>query len=260
MDSYRIRLLGEFQCIDDDGQAVEIKLAKQVALIALLVLGGNQCCSRAKIIDLLWSDRCDDQGRTSLRQALWSLNKKLNRGPRQLLQIDRRRVVLNLAECSVDVLDFTALALSLQQRDMERAVAIYRGELLDNLVVNDREWEAWLEQHRNRLQTIYQECLYRLSRHYRAALDARSLMATGLRLIEHDPLGEEGHRALMEAYALTQRRSQALKQYERYRELILRELGSRPEPSIRRRYEQLRGAPGTGEDPGSIAGTRFHRT
>lgn len=257
MNSYRFRLLGEFQCLDDDGKAVEIKLAKQVALIALLALGGNRCRSRAKIIDMLWSDRCDDQGRTSLRQALWSLKKKLNRGPRQLLHVDRRRVGLNLAECGVDALEFAALALSQQQGDLERAVAIYRGELLENLVVNDREWEAWLEQQRNRLQTIYQECLYRLSLRYRASLDASSLMATGLRLIEHDPLGEEGHRALMEAYALTQRRSQALKQYERYRDLIRTELGSNPEPSIRRRYEQLRGASAAGDDlvvPGRLYG------
>jgi DNA-binding SARP family transcriptional activator len=258
MHSYRFHLLGEFQYFDDGGQVVEITLAKEVALIALLALGGNQCCSRAKVIDLLWSDRSEGQGRTSLRQALWSLKKKLNRGSRELLRIDRRRVVLNLAECSVDALDFAALALSRQQSDMERAVAIYRGELLENLVVNDREWEAWLDQHRNRLQTMYQECLYRLSRRYRAALDARSLLATGLRLIAHDPLGEAGHRALMEAYALTQRRSQALKQYERYRELIFRELGSPPEPSIRRRYEQLRGAPATGDDVGAVS-ARLYR-
>jgi len=258
MDNYRFRLLGEFQCFDDEGQTVEIALAKQVALIALLALGGNRCRSREKIIDLLWSDRCSDQGRSSLRQALWSLKKKLNRGPRQPLQVDRRRVGLDPALCSVDAVDFAALALSQQQGDMEHAVTIYRGELLENLVVNDREWEAWLEQHRNRLQMIYRECLYRLSRRYRAALDTSSLMATGLRLIEHDPLGEEGHRALMEAYALTQRRSQALKQYERYRELIRRELGSRPEPSIRRRYEQLRGAPAAGGDPGFVS-NRFPR-
>jgi len=247
MSENRLYLLGDFQFVDSNGRRAEISLSKEIGLIALLALSKDLGCARSKIIDLLWSDRCGEQGRASLRHALWSLRKTLNRCAPGVLQIDRRRVCLSSDDCSIDARDFVSLASSQRHQDLERAVLLYRGELLETLVVNDREWEAWLGIERSRLQMVYAECLYRLSKHYLLRRDAGKLMGTGLRLIAHNPLWEQGHRALMEAYALTHQKSLALKQYERYREMIHRELDSHPERDMQQLYERIKsGACGGG--------------
>jgi DNA-binding SARP family transcriptional activator len=236
----RFYLLGEFRCVCGAGQPVEIGLSKEIGVIALLALANDHSCARGRIIDLLWSDRCGEQGRSSLRHALWSLKKKLNRESPHLLRIDRRRVFLDVDGCDIDTREFTKLAASDRRQDLENAISIYRGDLLEDLVINDREWEAWLGIERHRLQMIYADCLHRLSKRHLANRDINKLLATGLRLIAHNPLWEEGHRALMEAYSLARQKSLALRQYERYRDMIHRELDSHPEPSIERLYERIK--------------------
>lgn len=240
MHGKQFYLLGDFRYVGGAGKIIELGLSKEIGVITVLALTKGHSCSRARLIDLLWSDRCPDQGRSSLRHALWSLKKKLNNDSPCLLQIDRRRVSLDVDACSLDTRGFLALTASDRQQDLERAASIYRGDLLEDVIINDREWEAWLGIERNRLQMSYAACLQRLSKHYLASRDVKKLIAAGQQLIAHNPLWEEGHRTLMEAYSLGHQKSLALKQYQRYREMIHRELDSHPEPSIQQLYERIK--------------------
>lgn len=232
--------MGEFQYISVDGEDREISLAKDIGVVAVLTMSKDFSCSRSRIIDLLWSDRCDEQGRASLRHSLWSLKKILNRNSVDLLQTDRKRVSLNPDLCSFDWYEFLQLGESTELVDLERAISLCRGELLEGLVIRDAEWEEWLGLERERLQLKYAEILFALSEHYFAEGDARNLIHTGRRLIDHNPLCEEGHRALMGGYSMDHQKSLALKQYERYRDIIRTELNSNPEPRIREFYESIR--------------------
>jgi hypothetical protein len=101
-------------------------------------------------------------------------------------------------------------------------------------------WAEWLHLERGRLQLKYAEILCALSEHYFAEGDVGNLIHTGRRLIDHNPLCEEGHRALMGGYTLGHQKSLALKQYELYRDIIQAELNSPPEPKIRELYESIR--------------------
>ena len=157
-----------------------------------------------------------------------------------LLQTDRKRVSLNPDLCSIDLYDFQDLGNSTELTKLERAISLCRGELLDGLVIRDPEWEEWLGFERERWQLKYAEILYALSEQYFAARDARNLIHTGHRLIDHNHLCEEGHRALMGGYTMGHQKSLALKQYERYRDIIRAELNSNPEPRIREFYESIR--------------------
>ena len=255
MRKKKIGLLGDFQCIDSGGHPIKISLAKEIGVIAVLALAQDHSCARVKMIDLLWSDRCGEQGRSSLRHSLWSLKSKLNRESPRLLQSDRKRVSLDVDACVIDTCEFANLATSDRQEDLERAISIYRGDLLEDLVVHDREWEAWIGIQRSRLQMAYAECLYQLSIRYLAGRDVGKLIGTGLQLIAHNQLSEEGHRALMEAYSLAQQKSLALQQYERYRDMIHRELGCFPEPGLRQLYERIK----SDRSPGDVgnASRRF---
>jgi len=240
MNKNRFNLVGEFQYISGDGQLGEISLAKDIGVIAVVALSKNYSCSRSRIIDLLWGDRCDEQARASLRHSLWSLKKALHRSSEDLLQIDRKRVRLNPELCSIDVSEFLELSDSNRQVDLERAISICRGELLEGLVIRDGIWDEWLCIERERLQSKYAESLYALSEYYFAEKDVKNLIHTGRRLIDHDHLCEEGHFALMGGYTLGHHKSLALKQYERYRKIIQVELNSNPEPKIQELYESIK--------------------
>ena len=240
MSKSRFNLVGEFQHISSNGQLEEIPLSKDIGVIAVVAMPKNYSCSRSRIIDLLWSDRCDEQGRASLRHSLWWLKKVINRNSKDILLIDRKRVCLNPELCSIDLCDFLELSSSNRQADLEQAISICRGELLEGLVIRDAEWEEWLCIERERMQLKYAESLYTLSKYYFSERDVKNLIHTGRRLIDHDHLCEEGHWALMEGYILGHQKSLALKQFERYREIIQVELNSSPETKIEELYENIK--------------------
>src|SRR3954453_3351784 len=65
-------LLGPVRLVSSAGDDVTPKSRKARALLALIALSKTPL-SRARVSDLLWGDRGDDQARASLRQALYEL-------------------------------------------------------------------------------------------------------------------------------------------------------------------------------------------
>lgn len=260
MKKERFNLLGEFQYISRSGQAGEIDLAKNIGVLAVLLLSKDFTCTRGKLIELLWSDRCSDQGRASLRHSLWSLKKMFSVSAPDLLRADRKKVGLDAALLSTDVAEFFDLSLMGDPRSLEQAVALYRGELLDGLSIRDRRWKEWLGNERDVLQLRHSANLCELCAHYRAAADAGALLAAGRQLLEHDRLSEDGQRAMMNAYLLLNQRSRALKQYRDFAGLLRLELNGRPGPAISALYEKIKTGAGIDEALGKrqplAAGTR----
>ena len=62
----------------------------------------------------------------------------------------------------------------------------------------------------------------------------------GRRLVEIDPFQEEGHRALIRGYAESNQRALALKQYERCRNLLRRELDTNPDCATQELFREVR--------------------
>jgi len=228
MGAIRINLMGEFQWLTDDGDSLEIAAAKDQAVIAILALSRDFACSRSGIIDLLWSSRSKEQARASLRQSLWSLKKVLGDGADGILQVDRKRIGLNPEPIRTDIDEFQELIDAADNDSLEMAVSLYRGDLLEGLVIQDQQWEEWLGLERESLCSKQAKLLCSLIDHYSAENNSSQLIGTGRRLVELDPYREEGHRALMRGYAGSNQRASALKQFERCRELLQRELNTSP--------------------------------
>ena len=246
MNKNRFNLLGEFQYLAPNGEYREIALAKNIGLIAILLLSREHNRSRGKIMDLLWSDRCNEQGRASLRQSLWSLKQAFGEDANELLKADRKRIYLGIDRCSSDHADFVTLCESGCPAELERAVSLYRGEFLEGLSIRDREWNNWLNNERENLQLLYTGILCKLGNLYLADGNVTRVTKIGRRLVEHDPLCEEGHRFLMMGYSMLNQRTLALKQFERYSKLVLVETEGRPGPSIHNLYEYIKHGVATG--------------
>jgi TolB-like protein len=244
MDQIRINLMGEFQCLSRNGQALDITLAKDQGLIAILLLSEGYSCPRSKLIDLLWSDRSEEQARASLRQCLWSLKKMLGSDHASPLQTDRKRISLDGELIQSDVAEYRKSCDSVDSDELLKALTLYRGDLMAELVIRDREWDEWLTLERENLRSKQAGLLCTLIDLSTVDPSAVNLIEYGRRLLELDPFHEQGYRALMLGYAASGQQTLALRQYEQCRELLQRELGSSPAKETHELYLQIKAGEG----------------
>ncbi|RWA66528.1 alpha/beta hydrolase [Mesorhizobium sp.] len=213
---------------------------KARAIVAYLALQAGHPQSREKLAALLWGANGEAQGRISLRQAVSAIRKAIAASGGGRLVTEGANIALNLDEFDFDVARFEVLAGGTAPDDLERAIEIYRGDLLDGLSVREEPFEDWLRVERERLRMKAVEALDRLVEHYATSDDSASCIRAAVRLLSMEPLREDAHRALMHSYAARGRISLALKQYELCRDALQRDLGLTPEPETRTLYEELR--------------------
>ena len=137
----RAQLIGPFRLELPDGREVQIKGAKDRALICLLCLSRNRKRARSVLQDKLWSDRGQEQGAASLRQSLSSIRRAL--GPaRDLLATDRKTVALNEARIACDIDD---VGVALSRFSNPNLVP----ELFEDLLHIDPEFDDWARDQRS---------------------------------------------------------------------------------------------------------------
>ncbi len=231
------------------GEAFSLKGRKTQALVARLALPPGEQRTRDELVALLWSDRGEQQARSSLRQSLSELRKALGDADPSPLIAGREAVSLDANAVEVDVTAFERLIADGSPAALEQAVDIYQGDLLDGIGVHDPAFEDWLRDERQRLHERACEALSRLLDHQAAAQDTEGAITTARRLLALDLLQEPVHRALMRLYAQKGDRAMALRQYQACRDVLGAELGIEPEAETERFVEEIRaGAPGAGEE------------
>lgn len=239
MASLELNLFGGFAARLGTGESLRLPGRKTQLLLAFLALRAGEPQTREKLIGLLWSDRGDMQARGSLRQELTALRKLLGGVKPPPLTVDGERLCLDAEAVGVDVRHFDRLIQSDATPDLERAVELYRGPLLEGLAVRDPASEEWLQHERERLRLLLLGVLDRLLARQTKAGALERATATAESILAQDPLREDAHRALMELHAAQGRHSLALKQYQICRETLARELQVEPEPETERLLEQI---------------------
>jgi DNA-binding SARP family transcriptional activator len=194
---------------------------------------------------LLWGDVPGDQARHSLRQALLALRRALPPGTRAAILVEGDQIAVDPRAVEVDVAAFEQLAARQSQEDLERAVALYRGDLLEGLAVREPAFEDWLRAERERLRETGIRTLRKLLSLQTEDGALERAVETAMRLLALDPLQEVAHRTLMQLYDRLGRRAAALRQYGRCVGVLRRELGVAPEIETRRVYQALTAAPET---------------
>ena len=245
-EDLRIELLGGFRIacgqdeIPDDGW----RLAKARSLVKIVALAPGQSILREQLVDLLWPELDPDAGANNLHQALHVARRTLGAlfpetKPNRILRLQRG--VLSLeppAPLWIDAESFEREARELQSTDDPASfyptLDIYRGDLLP-----DDLYEDWAAERRIALHEQYLSLLDRLAGLHRSRREATPAIDALRRVVAIEPDREEAHRGLMELYALTGRRQQAIRQYERAREILERELELEPEPETDDLYDAI---------------------
>jgi len=234
-----VRLLGGFEAQFDNGQKIAPSMRKTEALLAYLALAPEKSRSRDHLADLLWSDRGEEQAKTSLRQSLTALRRLLHVSDDTILRTKGDAITLVPGVINVDVIEFERHAAMVSSGSLSLADTIYKGPLLDGLKVRDPVFNEWLASERLRLENLAIDVLERLlasllkERNYDAAI------AAAQRLIARDPLRESAYRTLMRLYAVRDERGLAAREFERCRETLESELQIEPAPATRSLYEQI---------------------
>jgi predicted ATPase/DNA-binding SARP family transcriptional activator len=253
-----IRLLGPFQVTIDSQPITGFAYDKVRALLAYLAVEADCFHRRESLATLFWPDHPPKLARQNLRQALATLRRAIkdrNTLPPFLL-IDGDTVQFN--HSSNIWLDVTAFRAHLETdghvhpypdietcqsciQHMEKAVALYRGEFLADLLLGDSiEFETWAVACRERLRTQVLTTLYHLTRHYLRRGEYSQAQTYALRQVELDPYREEAHRQLMHILARTGQRSAALAQYETCYHILTEELGVEPSRQTQTLYKRIR--------------------
>jgi TolB-like protein/DNA-binding SARP family transcriptional activator len=243
MAALTVHLLGGFEARLDAGAAIQFPTRKARALLAYLALCPGRAHSRDEVADLLWSTRDDEQARGSLRRTLSDLRKSL--GDPDWLIADGDMLSLEPAGVAVDVAAFEQLANDGAPAALEEAAALYKADLLAGFGLPEQPFEEWLRAERERLRDLALRTLARLLAHHEAAGATERAIETAQRLLALDPVNEATHRALMSLYAREGRRGDALRQYERCRDLLRETLGIAPDPATEELHRVL-------QNPGAL--------
>jgi adenylate cyclase len=234
-ENLQIRMLGPFEAHASDGEAIDFSHRKGQALLAYLAVEGQRPQSREYLATLLWARTGDDRARHNLRQAL---SKIRNLCP-DLVNSASDRILLNQSTCELDVVTFDRLSGSDNEADLQQALGLYRGDLLEGYHSSEAAYQDWLVVARGRMRNQACELAGRLAKLLAGEDRGQQAIDVLNRLLRIDQANESAHRELMQLHARAGRRSEALRQYQECAAALRRELDTEPGAETRQLLAEL---------------------
>ncbi|MFQ5854241.1 MAG: BTAD domain-containing putative transcriptional regulator [Anaerolineae bacterium] len=254
-EKLELALLGNPEIRCDGVPVTDLKSSKAQALLCYLAVTSRPH-TRPPLAGLLWGDMPEARARMNLSQALTTLRRFFG----DHLSITRQTVAFERSSdtwLDVEIFEQQIADSRWQVADsqwqvadrpsaishLQSAISLYRGDFLDGLHVrNAPEFELWVLTQRARLRELALQALRTLAAHHAEQGEAGWAAAIDYtaRLLTLEPWQEEAHCELMRLLALSGRRSAALVQYERCRQILADELGVEPAMETTVLYERIR--------------------
>ena len=155
----RLYLLGPIRLIDRHGVDRTPRGAMRAAMLAVLALSPHGTKARARLQDLLWGGRDQEQGGQSLRTAICLLKRDLAALPGQIVEADKQVVRLDVSRLWIDVFEYLKPENHLRLRQEH---GLEPPDLLEGLNVradDDEAFEDWLREERSRWMDTFEEIL-----------------------------------------------------------------------------------------------------
>ncbi len=191
-------------------------------------------------MDLLWPELGPAAAAANLRKALHYARKAVDPDDGgSLISSPGDVLALPAERLSVDVDAWRAAGANARRAgDPERyaaAVELYA----DGLLPDDR-YEEWTLAPRHELEAEFVTLLEEQAELLEARGEIEAALRAADRLVDVEPLREQGHVLLIRLLALAGRRGEALHRYEQLRELLESRLGVEPSGEAQRLYEEVR--------------------
>ena len=222
----RLRTLGALDLRDVTGRELRPLLAQPKRLALLLYLSTATPRSfhrRDTLVALLWPELDTDHARNALRQALHFLRQGL--GADALPARGTEEIGIAAERISIDVAEFET---ALEAGDLERALELYRGDLLPGFFISDAPvFERWLDERRKELRGRAAAAAWQLSARAQEG-DGAGAVRWGRRAMLLALDDESGVRRLLELHLRIGDRRGALRTYEDFATQLRQEFEVEP--------------------------------
>jgi DNA-binding SARP family transcriptional activator len=214
-------------------------------LLGFLLVRPGLKHSRLKLIDLLWSDCSEQQGRGRLNTAVWRIRlifDSLGLATEEILLTTRDWISLRPpADMQADFETFRHWErLARQQQELpqrqtclKQAITLYQGDFCEGIYAD------WCLLERERLARLHLRALGQLMHCYIQRETYEEAIETGQQILQIDPLREEVHRALMRCYRYLGRHTRAIRQFHACSRLLHDELKLSPMPATVALFSQI---------------------
>jgi len=227
-----LRMLGRLSLTGADGREVRGLLGqpRRLALLAYLAAASPQGFHRRDtLLALFWPELDQEHARAALRQALHVVRDAL--GGDAVTSRGDEEIGLDFAQVSCDV---AAFERALRIGQLEEALDLYRGALLEGFFISDApEFERWLETERARLQQAAAGGARALAERYESDNDLTRAVRWTRRSIELAPSDEGLVRRLIALLDRQGDRAGALEAYEAFARRVAAEYDAEPAAETR---------------------------
>lgn len=229
-----VRLFGPLEVLIEGVPLPPVRSRKILWAFGLLVLRSGRPVDREWLARTLWPDNDLTQALANLRPNISQLRSGLGREADRIESPDRRTLCLNLEGAFADVMLFDSLVASARSADLELAVDLYRGPLMEGCA------EEWVFQERDARERACVGALNRLGEIATLGGDYATAAERYRRAAALSPLADGPRRGLMDALARGGDRNGALDVYRQFADLLRAEIGVEPEEATTGLYLQLR--------------------
>jgi two-component SAPR family response regulator/CheY-like chemotaxis protein len=232
------------------GKSVEKKLSKKAkSLFIYLLYHHNRPIRKDVLMDVFWPFSTQDSAKNCLNVTIHNIRKTLHAIDTKesfLLFEDGHYFINALLNIKIDVELFKRYWLRGQSvehssgienaiEDYHNAISLYKGDFLQNVVFED-----WCDPIRENMKETYLAILGRLS--FYSANQERYAQTINLskKMLEKDNCLEEAHRLLMLSYNKLGMRDKAVRQFQKCKESLLKELEVKPSKSTMELFNKIR--------------------
>jgi DNA-binding SARP family transcriptional activator len=202
-----------------DGTRAFVPMSAQ-RLVALVAVTGSQ--ARAYVAGTLWPEQPEHRAHGSLRSTLW----RLPGACQEVLDVEAGSIALR-SEVALDVAEFVECARAVLRREpvpVEQTSQLLAeaGDLLPGW------YEEWVLLERERLRQLRIHALEGLANAEAGAGNYASALEIALAAVKMEPRRESANRLVVRIHLAEGNGVEAVRHYERYRELMLDDLGVEP--------------------------------
>ena len=245
----RLFTLGHFRIVAGDTAIAtgDWERKQPLTLLKYLAAHRGRAVHRDRLIECLWPDASEKQGRERLKVAVHFLRRELRRAglPADVVGTVGEAYVLyrDLTWVDADAFDHLVTqgdALRHQGRAAEalrcyaEATELYRGDYLQEDIYAD-----WCAGERERLRERFLDLLTSMADLHAAQGQYPQAIHACRLALAREPCRESVHRALMTYLWRQGRRDDALAQYRTCAEVLAREFGVEPLPETQRLYHRI---------------------
>lgn len=249
MSTLHVHLFGNVQ-VRREGQSLPAKTTRSVqGLLAFLLLHRHRSHPREVLAGQFWGEFSQERARNALNTALWRLRRVLEPegipGGTYILTSSTGQIGFNcqssywldMAAFEEQVRPLLAKPVEATEttdaQALEEAIQLYTGDLLEGFS------DDWALQERERLRLLHLDCLRHLMGYHRQHGAYQQSLAYGQQILNHDPLREDVHRAMMRLYVESGQRALAVQQYQALCQILSAELGIPPMEETRALHSRI---------------------